>query len=95
MNRFSTRHVGLASFLLYVLGDDSLSSVTQGHSGCVVAFDDPEQRSHELQSAFLSAEGVCIGNAMPLLECSRTIRHAISVANRMSTWTKEMVKENE
>jgi hypothetical protein len=87
---YATRHVGLAAFLRYVLGDESHLSTTKGGTGYIFSFDDPSYRCNELQTAFFSDDGAIAGNALTLLECSRAISQTIMEAKLSGAWERSL-----
>jgi hypothetical protein len=86
---YTTRHIGFAAFLRFVLGNESHVSTKQGGTGYVFVFDDPEYRASELQTAFFSTDGAIAGDAKALLDCSREISHSIIHAKQFGSWERE------
>jgi hypothetical protein len=88
MSHYTTKHIGFAGFLRYVLGDDSHVSTKKDEMGVSITFDDPDYRCGELQTAFFSEEGAVVGNARALLDCSRDITYTIVEAKRYGSWER-------
>jgi hypothetical protein len=89
MSEYVTKHIGFATFLRYVLGDDSHVSTTKEATGYSLTFDDPDYRCKELQTAFFSEDGAITGNARALLDCSREISHSIIEAKNYGSWKRQ------
>jgi hypothetical protein len=87
-NQFHTRHVGLAAFLRYVLGDESHLSTEKSEKGIFFTFNDPDNKCAELETTFFSEESAVVGNARTLLDCSRQITFSMYEAKRNGSWEK-------
>jgi hypothetical protein len=91
-NEYTTRHVGLASFLRYCLGDQAHVATGKAHNGTFnFFFDDADEKCREFENAFFGEEGVAVGDARALLECSKDVRTTIAKASRAGdgTWEAE------
>lgn len=84
---YQTRHVGLASFLRYALGDDAhLRTEKVGNFSTLFIFSDTE-RCGELEREYFSKDGAMVSNAHQLLDCSRLIKATVAKAQRSDTGT--------
>lgn len=79
---FNTKHIGLACFLRYALGDDThVATVKAGEKSFLFYFvDSPRGKCQELADAFFSEQGAAIDNARELLQCEREIKLTIKTA---------------
>lgn len=84
---YQTRHVGLAAFLRYGMGDAShIRTQKVGSYSTVFIFNNPE-RCKELEQVFFSRDGAATGNARELLDCARAVKMTVAVAQRDETGT--------
>lgn len=77
---YSTRHVGLAVCLRFILGDVAHLSTNVTERGSEFVFADSGD-CRELASQFFSDDGIAIGNARELLEIARELRRTTAQAH--------------
>jgi hypothetical protein len=91
MSEYSTKHIGLATFLIYVLGDAAhLATEAEHERSCRFHFDDPNRQCKALGDAFFSPEGAAIDDARALLECKNQIVNSTKAARHSpdGTWER-------
>lgn len=74
MVEYATRHLGLAAFLRYCLGDESHVRTEQrgNERGCWFIFDDSEGQCAELAAQFFAGAGV--SNCKEFCDVEREVR---------------------
>ena len=84
---YTTRHVGLAVTLRFILGDGAHLSTHYSDKGCEFIFADSGD-CRSLAAQFFSDESICIGSARELLEIAREVRKttALARANPDKVW---------
>ena len=84
---YTTRHVGLASFLRYALGDDAHRRTEKvGNFSTLFIFSDTEL-CVKLEHEFFNSEGAMVSNARELLDCARAVKMTVAAAQRSETGT--------
>lgn len=71
---YTTRNLGLAAFLAYVLGTGGHIATHSSERGCTFEFTNDSGRCVELASSFFSDDGAPVTDARALLECLRDVR---------------------
>ena len=91
MSEYLTKHIGLASFLTYVLGDSAHLATEVEDGKCRFYFDDPTNQCKALGDAFFSPEGAAIDSARELLECKHQIVNSTKLARNSpdGLWERE------
>ena len=88
-NEVVTRHIGLAAFYRYCLGDKAHIATTLAGKSPAFSFDDSNKQCPDLEKAFFAEGGAAVGNALALCECLKAINITRSIANREGQWNGE------
>jgi hypothetical protein len=78
---YVTKHIGLASFILYCRPDSYVSTAKAGEWSALFTFTDPDD-CEALEVAFFNTDGVAVTDARALLDCARTIKRTVSESNK-------------
>lgn len=83
VSEYHTRHLGLACFLRYVLGDRAHRATAKfGPSSTSFTFtDEPTGTCQQLADQFFSREGVAVDNVRELLQCDRDMKLTVKSAH--------------